>query len=88
MGTNRSDFVKATLQSIAYQTRDIIETMRQDTEMPVVEILADGETTAEPLFDAVQADILNLPIVRSAMRKPRRWGQQFVLVSQLATGKT
>lgn len=65
-GTNRSDFVKATLQSIAYQTRDIIETMRQDTEMPVVEVLADGGASRNRYLMQFQADILNLPIIRSS----------------------
>ena len=65
-GTNRSDFVKATLQSIAYQTRDIIETMRQDTAMPVVEILADGGASRNRYLMQFQADILDLPIVRSS----------------------
>lgn len=65
-GTNRSDFVKATLQSIAYQTRDIIETMRKDTEMPVTEILADGGASRNRYLMQFQADILNVPIIRSA----------------------
>ncbi len=83
-GTNRSDFVKATLQSIAYQTRDIIDTMRQDTGMPVVEVLADGGASRNRYLMQFQADILNVPIVRSSDEETTALGAAFC--AGLATG--
>ncbi len=41
-GTTRNDFVKATLQSIAYGTKDIIETMERDTHIRIPQLMADG----------------------------------------------
>ncbi|UDM32057.1 glycerol kinase GlpK [Lentilactobacillus laojiaonis] len=64
--TNRDDFVKATLQSIAYGTRDIIETMEKDTKMHIPMLMADGGSSRNRYLMQFQADILNIPIKRAS----------------------
>lgn len=76
-GTNRSDFVKATLQSIAYQTKDIVETMRRDSGMPIKEVLADGGASRNRYLMQFQADILDVPIVRSSEEETTALGAAF-----------
>ncbi|MCW3779289.1 glycerol kinase GlpK [Levilactobacillus namurensis] len=65
-GSNRNDFVKATLQSIAYQTRDVLTTMTQDTGITISELMADGGASRNRYLMQFQADILNTPVQRSS----------------------
>ena len=41
-GTSKEDFVKATLQSIAYQVRDVIDTMQVDSGIDIQQLRVDG----------------------------------------------
>ena len=59
-GTTREDFVKATLQSLAYQTRDIIDTMELDTEIEINVLKVDGGAAMNNYLMQFQADILSL----------------------------
>ncbi len=77
-GSNREDFVKATLQSVAYQTRDIIETMEKDTGMKIPEILADGGASRNRYLMQFQADILNINIKRAADEDTSALGAAFL----------
>ncbi|PWF99791.1 glycerol kinase GlpK [Levilactobacillus bambusae] len=83
-GTTRDDFVKATLQSIAYQTRDILETMNRDSHQQIKELLADGGSSRNRYLMQFQADILNLPVQRSADEESTALG--VALLAGLATG--
>src|SRR5215469_8356776 len=61
-GTTRADLVRATLDSIAYQVRDVIVAMESDTGHPMSELRADGGATANPYLMQFQADILGKPV--------------------------
>ena len=65
-GTNREDFVKATLQSIAYQVRDVIDTMQDDTDIKIPVLKVDGGASANNFLMQFQSDILNTEV-----RRPR-----------------
>lgn len=64
-GTTKEDFVKATLQSIAYGTKDIIDTMEKDTGMKIPSLMADGGSSRNSYLMQFQADILDIPIKRA-----------------------
>ncbi|AEA00353.1 MULTISPECIES: glycerol kinase GlpK [Aerococcus] len=64
-GTNRNDFVKATLQSLAYQTRDIIDTMEVDTGIDINLLKVDGGAAMNDYLMQFQADILGIEIARA-----------------------
>ncbi|MGK4179622.1 glycerol kinase GlpK [Lapidilactobacillus dextrinicus] len=64
-GTTRDDFIKATLQSLAYQTRDVIDTMNQDTAIKIPMLRVDGGAANNDYLMQFQADILNIPIERA-----------------------
>jgi glycerol kinase len=63
-GTTRAHFVRAALESIAYQTRDILEVMKKDTRHPLKVLRVDGGASANDFLMQFQADILGIPVER------------------------
>lgn len=64
-GTTQNDLAKATLQAIAYQVRDIIDTMQADTQIKIPMLKVDGGAANNEYLLQFQADILNTPIQRA-----------------------
>ncbi|MBC8167048.1 MAG: glycerol kinase GlpK [Bryobacteraceae bacterium] len=64
LGTTREHVVRAALESIAYQTRELIDAMRADTGHELEELRVDGGASANNFLMQFQADILGRPIVR------------------------
>lgn len=77
-GTTRNDFIKATLQSLAYQTRDVIDTMNQDTAMRIPSLRVDGGASKNDYLIQFQADILNMPIERAENLETTALGAAFL----------
>ncbi len=67
-GANRAHIVRAALESIAYQTRDMVEAMRLDAGLDIASVRVDGGATANGLLMQFQADILGTPVQRSAVK--------------------
>jgi glycerol kinase len=63
-GTNIYHIVRATLESIAYQTRDILEAMRDDSGIPIKILKVDGGASKNNFLMQFQSDILNVETVR------------------------
>lgn len=64
-GTTKEDIIKATLQSIAYQVRDIIDTMQEDTGIDIPVLKVDGGATQNNYLLQFQSDLLGLPVQRA-----------------------
>lgn len=64
-GTQKEDIVKATLESIAYQTKDVIETMQEDTQLAIPVLSVDGGAAQNNYLMQFQSDILNIPVIRT-----------------------
>lgn len=62
--TNRGHLVRAALESIAYQTRDILDAMEADIDTELVTLKVDGTMTSVDLLMQFQADILGIPVTR------------------------
>jgi glycerol kinase len=62
--TGRAHVVRAALESIAYQTRDLVSAMEADAGEPLSELRVDGGAAVNNLLMQFQADILGRPIVR------------------------
>ena len=77
-GTTDKDIIKATLQAIAYQTKDIIETMRSDAKMPIELLKVDGAATANDYLMQFQADILGIDLQRSSELETTSLGVAFM----------
>jgi glycerol kinase len=63
-GSGRPHLVRATLEAIAYQTRDVLHCFEQDTGLRPEELRVDGGATANDLLMQFQADILGVPVRR------------------------
>lgn len=83
-GTTREDFVKATLQSIAYQVRDIIETMQSDSGIEIPVLKVDGGAAMNDFLLQFQADILGIEIARATNLETTALGA--ALLAGLAVG--
>ncbi|KXU04442.1 Glycerol kinase [Weissella sp. DD23] len=62
--TSKGDVVRATLESLAYQTRDVLEAMEQDTNLKVANLVIDGGAAANDYLHQFQADLINVPVRR------------------------
>ncbi|HME11233.1 MAG TPA: glycerol kinase GlpK [Candidatus Acidoferrum sp.] len=61
---NKGHIARAALESTAFQTREVVEAMQQDTGIQLAVLRADGGMVENDLLMQFQADILNLPVVR------------------------
>jgi glycerol kinase len=66
-GTTREHLVRATLESIAYQTRDVVECVQQDSGVTLASLRVDGGATANDFLMQLQADLLGVPVERPAL---------------------
>ncbi|MDQ3829695.1 MAG: glycerol kinase GlpK [Candidatus Tectomicrobia bacterium] len=83
-GVNRSHLVRAALEAIAYQTRDVLEAMQQDAGIRVPEMRVDGGAAANTLLLQFQADLLGIPLARAKSVETTARGAAFL--AGLATG--
>ena len=63
-GANRNHIVRATLESIAYQTRDVLQAMEDDSGIPLKVLKVDGGAVANNFLMQAQSDILGVPVER------------------------
>ncbi|HGD6211848.1 TPA: glycerol kinase GlpK [Streptococcus agalactiae] len=77
-GTSKEDFVKATLQSIAYQVRDVIDTMQVDSGIDIRQLRVDGGAAMNNLLMQFQADILGIDIARAKNLETTALGAAFL----------
>jgi glycerol kinase len=75
---------RATLESICYQTRDVVEAMRQDSGVVLDTLRVDGGVTANELCMQLQADILGVPVSRPVVAETTALGAAYA--AGLATG--
>jgi glycerol kinase len=75
---------RATLESICYQSRDVVEAMEQDSGVHLDVLKVDGGVTANELCMQTQADILNVPVSRPVVAETTALGAAYA--AGLATG--
>ena len=63
-GATAGHLARAALESIAFQTADVLEAMEADARMPVKELRVDGGATVNDALMQFQADMLGVPLVR------------------------
>lgn len=83
-GANRDHIVRATLESIAYQTRDVIECMEKDSGIETRELKVDGGASMNDFLMQFQADILGVPVLRPRIVETTARGSAFL--AGLASG--
>ncbi len=63
-GVNKYHIIRATLESIAYQTNDVLKAMEADSHMQISSLKVDGGASANNFLMQTQADIVNVPVIR------------------------
>src|SRR5690606_23472296 len=63
-GSGRPQLARAALESIAYQSRDIVEVMNRDSRVELKELRVDGGASQNNFLMQFQADILGVPVDR------------------------
>ncbi|HHW71465.1 MAG TPA: glycerol kinase GlpK [Clostridiales bacterium] len=63
-GTNRNHLIRAALEAIAYQTKDVLEAMQEDAGLELRELRVDGGASANSFLLQFQADLLGVPVYR------------------------
>jgi len=63
-GSTAAHIARATLEAIAFQTRDVIDAMTADSGIPLTSLRADGGAARNDLLMQIQADLLGVPVIR------------------------
>ncbi len=83
-GSGRPHLARATLEAIAYQTRDVLEVMKRDSAISLEVLGVDGGAAVNDLLCQFQADILGVPVERPAVSETTALGAAYL--AGLATG--
>lgn len=83
-GTNSAHIARAALESIAYQTFEVLKAMEADANLSIKELRADGGATDNDLLMQFQADILGAQVVKPAVTEVTAIGAAYL--AGLATG--
>jgi glycerol kinase len=77
-GTTSSHLARATLEAIAFQTRDVLEAMKSDCGFDLKLLKADGGASVDNLLLQLQADVLGLPVQRPVVRETTALGAAYL----------
>lgn len=77
-GTSKEHFVRATLESLAYQTRDVLAVMEEDTGYPIEALRVDGGAVTNSFLMEFQSDILNVPVERPVITETTALGAAYL----------
>ena len=77
-GTSAGHIARASLESIAYQTMDVLKAMEADAGISIKELRVDGGATANDLLMQFQADILNTKVVRPRVTETTALGAAYL----------
>jgi glycerol kinase len=81
---NRGHLARAVLEATAFQTRDVLDAMQHDAGFPLQALRVDGGMVRNELLMQFQADVLGVPVARSAVAETTALGAAYA--AGLATG--
>jgi glycerol kinase len=77
-GSTSAHIARAALESIAYQTADVLTAMRQDSNLELSELRVDGGAARNDLLMQFQADVLGVPVVRPKITETTALGAAYL----------
>ena len=77
-GTTAGHIARAALESIAYQTMDVLEAMAADASLPIRELRVDGGASIDDLLMQFQSDLVGVPLVRPRIRETTALGAAYL----------
>ncbi|MBM3351958.1 MAG: glycerol kinase, partial [Betaproteobacteria bacterium] len=87
-GSSRAHLARAALESIAYQSADVLEAMQKDAGEKLTELRVDGGAAANNLLMKFQADILGVPVVRPRVLETTALGAAYLAGLAVQVWKT
>jgi glycerol kinase len=83
-GTSRGHIARAALESIAFQSAELLLAMQKDAHAPLRELRVDGGASRNDFLMQFQADLLGVPVIRPAVTETTALGAAYL--AGLATG--
>ena len=77
-GTTKEHFIRAAVESMAYQTRDVLAAMQADAGIELKELRADGGAIANDFMAQFQSDILGVPVLRPQVAETTALGAAYL----------
>lgn len=77
-GTSKEHFVRATLESLAYQTKDVLDAMEADSGISLKALRVDGGAVANNFLMQFQSDLLNVPVERPVISETTALGAAYL----------
>ncbi len=77
-GTEREHIVRATLESLAYQTKDVMGAMKKDAGIPFKKLRADGGAVGNEFLMQFQSNILDVPVERPTVKETTALGAAYL----------
>ena len=77
-GSGRAHLVRAAVEAMAYQTRDVVEAMQGDTGRPLTELRVDGGASVMDVLCQFQADLIGIPVSRPRQTETTALGAAFL----------
>ena len=77
-GTGRAEIVRATVESMAYQSRDVVEAMSAASGTRLTELRVDGGASVMDILLQIQADQLGVPVVRASVAETTALGAAYL----------
>ncbi|MBF7024105.1 glycerol kinase GlpK [Staphylococcus kloosii] len=77
-GTEKEHFIRATLESLCYQTRDVLEAMNSDSQIEVNNLRVDGGAVKNNFIMQFQADLLNVGVERPEISETTALGAAYL----------
>jgi glycerol kinase len=77
-GTTKGHLARATLEAMAYQTREVLDAMQQDARVPLAVLKVDGGAAANSLLMQFQSDILSTPVQRPVVQETTALGAAYL----------
>ncbi|MEG0260629.1 MAG: glycerol kinase GlpK [Lysinibacillus sp.] len=83
-GTSKEHFIRATLESLAYQTKDVLDTMKEAADLSIQALRVDGGAVSNQFLMQFQSDILQLNVEQAKLNESTALGAAYL--AGLATG--
>ncbi|KEF39727.1 glycerol kinase [Schinkia azotoformans MEV2011] len=77
-GTSKEHFIRATLESLAYQTKDVLSAMEADSGIKLKTLRVDGGAVKNNFLMEFQSDILNVPVERPTINETTALGAAYL----------
>ncbi|MBU8908819.1 glycerol kinase GlpK [Desertibacillus haloalkaliphilus] len=77
-GTEKEHFIRATLESLAYQTKDVVKAMEADAGISLKKLRVDGGAVANEFLMQFQSDMLDVPVERPTINETTALGAAYL----------